>query len=66
MSTVPEVLAARHCGLRVSVISGITNLAAGLIDGDALEHAHSLVRSGALAGDMRRLLSGFLKTLVGS
>ncbi len=30
MSTVPEVLVARHCGLKVAAISMITNLAAGL------------------------------------
>lgn len=30
MSTIPEVLVARHCGLRVAIISVITNLAAGM------------------------------------
>jgi len=60
MSTVPEVLAARHCGLRVAGVSSITNLAAGMVAGAALDHAHTLVQSGALAGDMGTLLSGFL------
>ena len=60
MSTVPEVLAARHCGLRVAAVSGITNLAAGMVAGAALDHAHTLVQSGALAGDMGRLLAEFL------
>ena len=63
MSTVPEMLAARHCGLRVAAVSGITNLAAGMVEGAALDHAHTLVQSGALAGDMGRLLAGFLAEL---
>jgi len=63
MSTVPEMLAALHCGLRVAAVSGITNLAAGMVEGAALDHAHTLVQSGALAGDMGRLLAGFLAEL---
>ena len=63
MSTVPEMLAARHCGLRIAAVSGITNLAAGMVEGAALDHAHTLVQSGALAGDMGRLLAGFLAEL---
>ena len=37
MSTVPEILAARHCGLRLIGISCITNMAAG-ITGEELTH----------------------------
>jgi purine-nucleoside phosphorylase len=32
MSTVPEVIAAAHCGLRVLAVSCIANMAAGLLD----------------------------------
>jgi purine-nucleoside phosphorylase len=41
MSTVPEAVAARQCGLRVAAVSCITNLAAG-IGGDKLSHAEVL------------------------
>jgi purine-nucleoside phosphorylase len=41
MSTVPEAIAARQCGLRVAGISCITNLAAG-IGRDNLSHAEVL------------------------
>ncbi len=37
MSTVPEILAARHCGLRCVAISCITNMAAGMT-GEELSH----------------------------
>jgi len=38
MSTVSEAIAARHCGLRLSGISCITNMAAGLHEGE-LDHS---------------------------
>jgi purine-nucleoside phosphorylase len=34
MSTVPEVIAARHLGIKVVALSCITNLACGLSEGE--------------------------------
>jgi xanthosine phosphorylase len=41
MSTVPEVIAARHAGLRVAAISAVTNLAEGM-GGEELSHEQTL------------------------
>ena len=62
MSTVPEVLAARHCGLRVGAISLITNLAAGL-GGPDLDHADVLATGRAASADLSRLLTRALPRL---
>jgi xanthosine phosphorylase len=59
MSTVPEVIVARHCGLRVSAVSAITNLAVGLGD-TPLSHEQTLREATRAAGDLQRLLLAFL------
>jgi xanthosine phosphorylase len=41
MSTVPEVIAARHAGLRVAAVSAVTNLAEGM-GGEELSHDQTL------------------------
>lgn len=49
MSTVPEVILARHCGIKVVAISAITNLAAGM-NHETLSHEQTL-RAAKLSTD---------------
>ena len=62
MSTVPECLVARHCGMRVAAISPLTNLAAGMTDKE-LSHEQSLAVGAEAAKDLGRLLPAFLTSL---
>ncbi|HVT63133.1 MAG TPA: purine-nucleoside phosphorylase [Legionellaceae bacterium] len=61
MSTVPEVLVAHHCGMKVGVISTITNFATGL---NTTQHDHNeVVKMAAKGGEkLNRLLSHWLQT----
>lgn len=62
MSVVPEVLVARHCGMRVVAISVLTNLAAGLSYGE-LSHEQTLHYANLAARDLSRLIVAFLEGL---
>lgn len=62
MSTTPEVLAARHMGLRVAAISNITNLAAGM-NKETLSHEQTLECAKLAAEDLENLVIIFLGTL---
>lgn len=59
MSTVPEVIAAVHAGVKVVGISCITNMAAGLLD-KPLTHEEVIETAGQAARDFARLLLGFI------
>jgi purine-nucleoside phosphorylase len=58
MSTVPEAIAARQCGLNVAAISCITNLAAGL-GGEKLSHAEVLETAERVKTSAAALLKNF-------
>ena len=61
MSTVPEAMAARQCGLNVAAISCITNLAAG-ISKEKLSHTEVLETAGrvkTLAAKLLKYFCGF-------
>lgn len=62
MSTVPEVLVARHCGLKVVVISAITNYAAGMTD-EVISHEGTLHYGALAAKDMSHLLQKFFEAM---
>ena len=55
MSSVPDCLIARHCGLKVAGVSCITNMGAGLSD-ENLTHAHTLENAGKGAAAFEQLV----------
>ena len=59
MSTVPEVLVARHSGIRVLGISCITNLAAGMTD-NTLSHEEVKETADRVQNEFIRLVTGIV------
>jgi len=62
MSTVPECLAANHCGMKVAGLSLITNLAAGL-SGGKLTHDETMTEGAKAYGAIEKLLLKFFADL---
>jgi xanthosine phosphorylase len=62
MSSVPDCLIARHCGLKVAGISCITNMGAGL-SAENLTHAHTLENAGKGAAAFEQLVLAAVKVL---
>ena len=62
MSTVPEVIAANHMGMKVLAISCVTNMAAGVLP-QKLNHEEVLETGRAGAGHAGRLLKALLPRL---
>lgn len=60
MSVVPEVIAARHCGLKVACLAAITNMAAGMSD-EKISHEGTLHYGEIGARKMSKLIPEFVK-----
>ena len=60
MSTVPEAIVARQCGMRVAAVSCITNLAAGISKGN-LSHAEVLETAERVKYPGAQLIANFAK-----
>lgn len=60
MSTIPEVIVARHAGLKVAVISTVTNLACGLSE-EKLNHDDVLEVAGKASANLLRLMKLFME-----
>ncbi len=62
MSTVPEVITAHHCGMRVLGVSFITNMAAG-ISGNTLSHEEVVEEAKQKKADMKKLLKAIISAV---
>ncbi|WP_338521760.1 purine-nucleoside phosphorylase [Candidatus Legionella polyplacis] len=59
MSTIPEVLLAKHCGMKIIAIAGITNYATGIV---STNHTHETVL--AMASKIEKKLNKLIKKFI--
>lgn len=62
MSTVPETIVARHCGMNVLGLSCITNMAAGILD-QPLSHQEVMETGERVKDTFRALVDGIIQAL---
>ena len=62
MSTVPETIVARHCGMRVLGLSCITNMAAGVLD-QPINHEEVMEMGRRVRGDFAALLTRIIEQI---
>lgn len=60
MSTIPEVILAAHCGMKIAVIAAVTNMAVGLTD-ETLTHESVLQESNKTMDDLVTLINEFIR-----
>ncbi|MCH2546787.1 MAG: purine-nucleoside phosphorylase [Alphaproteobacteria bacterium] len=58
MSTAPEAIIARHCGMKVAGMSVITNLGAGM-DATGLSHEQTVTVAARATEDIKKLITAF-------
>lgn len=62
MSVVPEVIIARHCGLKVAAITAITNLAVGMSP-EKVTHEVTLQNAAVASHKLVRLITGVIQDM---